>query len=688
MQINKLFYFLIEPSFLRISFLVIVILLGLLLVMVLFAYIKDRKLAGIEEKIFQQGMLCRLLKYKIIVLIILVSLLGLAAVGYLFPQSKVINLDGPSFDSFSFAPEKPLELIFNRPIDASKIHFEISPSLAVKAEYNTGLFKQQQKILFYPLENPDFDTRYTVSVGGLSNIFSLKETNFLFSFLSAKPPTVEQISPSDGDIGVLPNQAITININGFSPKTTKFDFVLTPETEFSIEENADGFTLRPTKGLVKGTHYTIEIFQTSLKYDYVINSIKEEFEKQKVAQSSFTVIDSPKIKSYSPQGSGVLVDSEIVVTFMQDMDRQSVESNFSIEPKQSGIFRWANDREFKFSPGKEMSKNTKYLVKLSASSKTKDSRRLDEEFSYSFTTIGHVAISKTTPSNNSVGVEINSPVSIYFNQAVDHTSAEDSFAVGPKIAGTFSWNGNTMIFNHSNFDYGQKYSVTINSGIKSIHGLDSTLPHSFAYTTKTQSIDLNVTAYKQQHMYSCMIAAARSALSYKGVNVSEADIINRTGYDNTAWSGTWNEPGSVWGDPNEGIVGDLDGKADNIGWGYGSHWNPIAKAIRSYGKTAEVKTSWNVNDLAREIAAGNPVIIWWVNGVWPAHEVYWNKNGQSIRGVNSMHVQVVKGFTGTVDNPLSFKVTDSGYGYPGKSFDIATFKAKWNWFSNTAIILR
>ena len=99
-------------------------------------------------------------------------------------------------------------------------------------------------------------------------------------------------------------------------------------------------------------------------------------------------------------------------------------------------------------------------------------------------------------------------------------------------------------------------------------------------------------------------------------------------------------------------------------------------------------TGWSASGIASELIAGHPVIIWWVNGVWPAYNVSWYKNGKKINAVNSMHVQVVKGFTGTVESPLTFFVTDSGYGYPGRSYDVGTFMAKWGWFNNSAIVVK
>ena len=162
-----------------------------------------------------------------------------------------------------------------------------------------------------------------------------------------------------------------------------------------------------------------------------------------------------------------------------------------------------------------------------------------------------------------------------------------------------------MTFSSSGLSYSQSYTIKISSGVKTILGLDSNQDFNAVFETGSQSTTLNVPAYKQAHMYSCMITSARSALAYRGISVSESTIIDKVGYDPTPWSGTWNEPGSTWGDPDTGIVGSLDGKADNIGWGYGSYWGPISSAISSLGRSNEVKSGMSASTLAAEIAAGD-----------------------------------------------------------------------------------
>jgi len=171
-----------------------------------------------------------------------------------------------------------------------------------------------------------------------------------------------------------------------------------------------------------------------------------------------------------------------------------------------------------------------------------------------------------------------------------------------------------MVFSHDTLGFSQTYTARVDTGIKTINGLDSIQPFSTSFTTKAQTVILNVPSYRQGHNYSCYATAARMALAYKGAYVSENTILNTIGYDKTSFSGTWGDPNSIWGDPYSCIVGNVDGKSGGINWRYGAYWGPTAAAMSSWRSTS-VKSGWSVQGIAQEITNGNPVIVWWVNGV-------------------------------------------------------------------------
>jgi uncharacterized protein YvpB len=609
---------------------------------------------------------------------IIFFLLGIAA--YFKPLPKVVYPKGPSLDFTDISYDNPLVIKFDRPLSKNKVAYDIVPK--IEGEWDLGY----KKISFKPSVTTKPEERYTVSLKEITSLFGGKGYDYSLSFKAPPAPLIKKASVSEGQEGILPTQEIVFESEPHNQKIAKFEFEIIPEIEIKVNSENFKHKISAIDGFKKGVFYEIRVFRTLVSFDYGKKAEIAVGQQEEVYKVSFKTIEAPGVKDYSPKGSGVLTNSFITVEFGQDMDTNSVLKNFITEPLINGQFLWEGNRILKFTPNDLLAKNTKYKISILKESLLTDGSALEDDFLFEFNTIGFVGVSSFFPTNNAKTVEKNTAIKVAFNQPVDKASAQANFLIIPAVDGAFLWEGEVLNFKPVELEFSKNYQIKIMPGVKSIYGLDSITEFSSNFTTKEQYIMLNVPAYKQTYLYSCMASASRSALAYRGVSVSEKTLLDLMGYDNTPWSGTWRDPSSIWGDPNKGVVGDLNGKADP-GWGYGAHWGPTARAISNYRNT-ETKTGWNVQGIAQEIANGNPVLVWWVNGVWPAFEVNWKNNGTNIRAVNSMHVQVVKGFTGSVDNPTSFTVTDSGYYYPQQVFDTATFKAKWGWFGNTAVVVR
>lgn len=193
------------------------------------------------------------------------------------------------------------------------------------------------------------------------------------------------------------------------------------------------------------------------------------------------------------------------------------------------------------------------------------------------------------------------------------------------------------------------------------------------------SFSLAVPLYKQHYKFTCYTAAAQMVLAYRQItSVTELGFLKEIGYDSTPK----NQLTNTWGDPNRGVVGTFDGTGDG---GYGAHWDPVAKALGAY-RQVEVMHHWNLNELLEKVKAGNPVMVWWVNGVWPAKELTWNSSdGEKIRAVNGMHVEVVTGWVGPMASPTYILTNDPWRGH--RRYIPSTFTKLWQWFDNTAIVV-
>ena len=184
---------------------------------------------------------------------------------------------------------------------------------------------------------------------------------------------------------------------------------------------------------------------------------------------------------------------------------------------------------------------------------------------------------------------------------------------------------------------------------------------------------------KQDHALSCEFAVLKMALVFRGVNIDEAELIKKTGFDNTPKKMISGQ--MIWGDPQKGFVGNIDGKM--LVDGYGVYWKPIAKTANQYRQSVWFE-GWDISDLAVEIERGNPVIIWGYLG--RGNTTSWQtSNGLKITGIYYEHSFLVNGLKGPVNNPEGFFLIDPIYGQIYYSKE--EFLKKWNAFGRSGVVV-
>lgn len=167
-------------------------------------------------------------------------------------------------------------------------------------------------------------------------------------------------------------------------------------------------------------------------------------------------------------------------------------------------------------------------------------------------------------------------------------------------------------------------------------------------TTHAQQVQVPIEFHRQEHTLSCEVATLKMALKTHGIDVSEAELITQLPFEPTP-----KQPG-IWGDPNDGFVGSIDGRM--LVSGYGVYWDPIARLGTHYAHTTVLQHG-SAEQLAGHIAAGNPVIIWGYYGNRAVHSWH-TPDGTPIKAVNGEHTRVVYGFDGPPSAPTRFYLMD------------------------------
>jgi uncharacterized protein YvpB len=189
------------------------------------------------------------------------------------------------------------------------------------------------------------------------------------------------------------------------------------------------------------------------------------------------------------------------------------------------------------------------------------------------------------------------------------------------------------------------------------------------------SVRLPLKYHEQEHELSCEAAALTMVLRYYGVPVVESDVIGKMPLDPTA------RMGDVWGDPEQGFVGNIDGEMAKTG--YGIYWNAMARLASAWKKTV-VLSNGSLSDLILNLDENRPVIAWGLDG--PGKKLSWKTPaGREVVAFSTEHARVVYGYEGTASAPTGFFIMDPRHGPTFWSTE--KFLKDWDSFGRKGIVL-
>lgn len=143
------------------------------------------------------------------------------------------------------------------------------------------------------------------------------------------------------------------------------------------------------------------------------------------------------------------------------------------------------------------------------------------------------------------------------------------------------------------------------------------------------------------------------ALAFKGISTSDWSVLQKFGYQPRHRDKAKN----IWDDPQQQFVGDVNG-SQTTGTGWGVYAEPVAKAIRSYGRSATTHYSPGTSFIASQLHQGRPVIAWGVFGSGAHIDSWKTPEGKKISGPIPMHVRLIVGVKGEPGSPLGFYIHD------------------------------
>ena len=194
--------------------------------------------------------------------------------------------------------------------------------------------------------------------------------------------------------------------------------------------------------------------------------------------------------------------------------------------------------------------------------------------------------------------------------------------------------------------------------------------------TKTDVTQIIIPFYPQEHALTCEAAALRMALNYYGTGVTEEELLDKLRFDTKGPK----TPDYIWGDPDKGFVGDIDGSIFK-GTGFGVYDEPIRDLALEY-RPSMIMEKADLSEVLKEVKNGHPVIVWGL--LSRRRPILWRTvEGKVIVAHPGEHARVITGFYGDVLNPSKIILMDPIYGKIRMSKE--KFLSDWSVMENRTV---
>lgn len=479
-------------------------------------------------------------------------------------------------------------------------------------------------------------TEYTIKL--LNRNLWGRETLEVIKFSTQKSPDIINITPTSGSRDIELNQTVEIDLDAPQSDLRDLDLVSDdPSLAVSLQTKEDLKLVYTLSGLQQSNTYSFRVIDKLLPA-----------EQQVIRAFNFSTIETPII---SASHSGLIFpNQQLSLNFsvpIQTKDNSFIDTNLPYSAT------WTANQLI-INVG-NVGVGSSYYLTVKAGLVSVYGAKTFEDYRISFYTNGAVVLTSQNPVGGDVSVDSN--LVLQFNQALNRDDLLKHISVTPAIGiQGLNWISDSRVeVVMQSKTYNTTYSVYLTSGIQPIFGLASDRDYSYSFVTETQVYILNVPQYRQQHSLSCEAAALRMALAYRGIYVSDMDVVWRMGYSPRPRD----QVNNIWDDPDSMFVGDINGSQNSTGWGVLA--GPTARAANSLGVSATPVYGLDSNYIADQIWADRPVIVWGYNG-GGSYDPWKTDTGKEIAGYKGEHTRTVIGVKGVPGDIRGFYINDPASG--------------------------
>ncbi|GAB4148125.1 MAG: hypothetical protein OHK0017_10620 [Patescibacteria group bacterium] len=193
----------------------------------------------------------------------------------------------------------------------------------------------------------------------------------------------------------------------------------------------------------------------------------------------------------------------------------------------------------------------------------------------------------------------------------------------------------------------------------------------------------------QSYSLSCEAASLRMALDYKGVYLTEDQILKEIGQAEP-YQKVISGKNIVWGDPDLGFVGNVKGQVEvdqdfTKGDGWGVNNGPVAKIADKYRKGSVAIDQASLIQVEEALSNDNPVIFWHKRDDASKGKLeYKTPDGKNITQIQN-HVALLVGYETYSDGTKMYIVHDPIYNI--LRLNQKDFERFWSGYNNEIVIV-
>src|SRR5574341_521322 len=303
------------------------------------------------------------------------------------------------------------------------------------------------------------------------------------------PPNVIDQLPERGD-ELPPDGTITVYFDSpMNRSTVEAAFAIAPQVTGTFNWPDDStLVFKPETPFERASRYTVTIGTGAQSAAGLALAKEATFKADTVGFLEVTqVLPAPDTQDADVTSVVTVMFNRPVVPLASLSDQANLPNPLTLEPAVEGKGEWLNTSIFVFRPSTPLLGGQKYTGTIKGGLQDSSDLLLKDDFTWSFDTAAPIVVS-TDPLDGATGLALTRPISVTFNQLMDHSSTEAAFRLtasdGSAVGGSFQWSddGLTLGFVPSSLALGEKYTAQMStSALAANGGASLSQPYEFTF---------------------------------------------------------------------------------------------------------------------------------------------------------------------------------------------------------------